>query len=136
MRGRRAAIERGGHNALTRASPNRQSLFPWTTANFPSQANKQCFYAVLAQRTSASQDRRPAQKLGKRRSGQRVGGNRNQEGEHRLALADVDVLRLLDEANVPAKRCPVVLLEVPVREKEGQLEGFCEAHELELCGGR
>jgi hypothetical protein len=35
-----------------------------------------------------------------------------------LALADVDVLRLLDEADVPAERGPLVLLRFAVNEQE------------------
>jgi len=77
----------------------------------------------------------PAQKLGERGCSKVVRGNRREEGEHGLALADVDVLCLLDEANVPAQGCAVVLLEVPSSEQEGQLERLCEADEVELRGG-
>ena len=42
---------------------------------------------------------------------------------------------LLNEARVPARSRPLVLLRVSVDEKERQLEGFSEADELELGGG-
>ena len=58
-----------------------------------------------------------AEKFGEGSGGEAVDRNRRKEGDHRLALTDVDVLRLLDEANVPAQRGPVVLLEVSISEQ-------------------
>jgi hypothetical protein len=49
-----------------------------------------------------------------------------------LTLADVDVLRLLEEANVPAQGCAAVFLGISVSEEERQLERVCEADKLKL----
>jgi hypothetical protein len=51
--------------------------------------------------------------------GERWPLSRAVEGE---ALADVDVLGLLEEADVPAHRSPLVLLLVRVSEQERELE--------------
>ena len=78
----------------------------------------------------------PAEELGEGGGGQAIGRDRGEEGEHRQALAEVEVLRLLEEASVPAQRSAVVLLEVPISKEEGQLERFCKADELELRRSR
>ena len=61
----------------------------------------------------------PAEELGEGGGGQAIGRDRGEEGEHRQALAEVEVLRLLEEASVPAQRSAVVLLEVPISKEEG-----------------
>jgi pimeloyl-ACP methyl ester carboxylesterase len=53
-----------------------------------------------------------------------------------LALSDIDVLRLVDKAEMPAKRSPLVLRQLTVGQQERELEGFCQADELELRRGR
>ena len=65
----------------------------------------------------------PAEKLGQGGSGEPVSWDRAEEGEHRLALAEVDVRDLLREADVPANRSPLVLLRLAVGEEQGELEG-------------
>jgi hypothetical protein len=67
----------------------------------------------------------PAQELGEGGGCHAIGRDRGEEGEHRQALAEVDVLRLLEEARVPAKRSPLVLRQLSVRQQERELEGFC-----------
>jgi hypothetical protein len=78
----------------------------------------------------------PAEELGQSSRGQTIRRDRSEEGEHRQALAEVEVLRLLEEASVSAQRSAVVLLEVPTSKEESQFERFCKADELELRGGR
>jgi hypothetical protein len=75
-----------------------------------------------------------AKELGKRRSGQRVGRDRSEEGKHGLALAEVDVRHLLQEADVPASGGAAVLLGLFVGEEECQLERFRQCDELNLRG--
>ncbi len=51
----------------------------------------------------------PAEKLGQRCRCQSVCWDRREEGEHRDALAEGDVLRFVDEAGVPAEGGALVL---------------------------
>jgi hypothetical protein len=77
----------------------------------------------------------PAEELGQRRGCQPGRRDCCEEGEDRDALADFDVLRLLDEANVPAESGPFVLLAPPLPAEASVQESFCEPDELELrCG--
>jgi hypothetical protein len=76
-----------------------------------------------------------AQELGEGRGRETVHRDRREESEHRLALPHADVVRLVDEANVPAHRSPLVLLLIRVSEEERELERFCESDELELGHG-
>jgi hypothetical protein len=46
----------------------------------------------------------PAEELGQGGSGEAVRRDRGEEGEHRQALAEVDVWNLLREASVPTRR--------------------------------
>jgi hypothetical protein len=65
-----------------------------------------------------------------------VGWDRGEQNEHCLALSDVDVLRLVDKPEMPAKRSPLVLRQLSVGQQERELEGFCQADELKLRRGR
>ena len=78
----------------------------------------------------------PAKELSQRRRGEAVRRNRRKEGEHGLALAEVDVRHFLEEPGVPAASGPVELFLLAVREKERQLESLGEAHEVEFSSGR
>jgi hypothetical protein len=70
-----------------------------------------------------------AEEFGEGGGGQSIGWDRGEEGEHRQALAEVDVLRLLEEADVPANGGAVVFLRLPVSEKKRQLERFFKSHD-------
>ena len=52
----------------------------------------------------------PAQEFRESCSGEAVGRDRREQGQHRQALAKVDVRRLLEEADMPANGGAVVLL--------------------------
>jgi hypothetical protein len=56
----------------------------------------------------------PAKELGERSGGQAIRRDRGEKDEHGEALAEIDVVRLLEKANVPAHRGPLVLVLVPV----------------------
>jgi hypothetical protein len=64
----------------------------------------------------------PAEELGEGGSSQAIRRDRGEEDEYRQALAEVDVLCLLEEANVPANGCPLVPLRVAIGEEERELE--------------
>jgi len=64
----------------------------------------------------------PAEELGEGGSGQAVRRDHGEEGEHRLALAEVDVRDFLCEAEVPASGRPLVLLRFTVDKEKRQLE--------------
>jgi hypothetical protein len=73
-----------------------------------------------------------AEAFGKRLGRGTVSGDRREQGEHREAFAEADVLRVVDETNVPARRSAVELLQLLVSEQESQLERFSKADELKL----
>jgi hypothetical protein len=73
-----------------------------------------------------------AQELCHRGRSQSIGRDRREQNEYRLALSDVDVLRLVDKAEMPAKRSSLVLRQLSVDQQEREREGFCQADELEL----
>jgi len=60
----------------------------------------------------------PAEELCERSGSKPVDGDRHEEREHGLALTDVDVFRLLDEADMPTKRSTVEPFEVAVSEEQ------------------
>ena len=64
-----------------------------------------------------------AQQLRQSGCSEPVGRDRGEEGEHGLALAEVDVRDLLREAKVPASRRPLVLARFTLDEEQRQLEG-------------
>jgi hypothetical protein len=64
----------------------------------------------------------PAQELGEGGGGQAIGRDRGEEGKHREALAEVDVLRLLEEADVPANGSPLVPLRLTLCQEQRELE--------------
>jgi hypothetical protein len=76
------------------------------------------------------------EELCQRGRSQSVGRDRGEQNEYRLALSEVDVLRLVDKPEMPAKRSPLVLRQLSVGQQERELEGFCQADELELRRGR
>jgi hypothetical protein len=76
----------------------------------------------------------PAEELGKSRRRQPVRRDRREQCEHGLALAQVGVFRVIDEADVPATGGAVVLLRLLVSEEESQLERLGQADEPELGG--
>jgi hypothetical protein len=98
------------------------------------------FYASRAHATSASQGRsNPRRRLrssASARAAKRFAGIRGEQRKHRQALAEFDVLRVVDEASVPADGGAVELLGLRVGEQERQLECFGKPDEAELGGGR
>ena len=64
----------------------------------------------------------PAEELREGSGRQAVRRDRREQGEHRQALAQVDVGDLLREADVPASRRALVLLRLTVGEEQGELE--------------
>src|SRR4029450_9659451 len=68
-----------------------------------------------------------AEELGEGRGGRAIRRDRREEDEHGEALAEVDVLRLLEEADVPAHGSPFVLVRVSICEQERQLERLRQA---------
>jgi hypothetical protein len=78
----------------------------------------------------------PAQELGQSRGGKTVCRDRSEEGEHRLALAQVDVGDFLPEASMPPRRRPLELLRLTVSEEQRELERLRQRDELELRSGR
>jgi hypothetical protein len=77
-----------------------------------------------------------AQELGEGGSGQAIGRDSDEEGEHGLALADVDVLRLLDGADVPTERSPLVLLRLTLYQEQREPERLRQRHKLKLRRGQ
>jgi hypothetical protein len=86
-----------------------------------------------ANKSSAHRSRLPpAEEFGQRRRCQSVHRDRREEGEHREALAEVDVLRLVKEAGVLANGCPLVPLRVSVCEEQCELERLRQPDELQF----
>jgi hypothetical protein len=73
----------------------------------------------------------PAEKLGQRSRCPSVRRDRREQSEHRDALADVDILRFVGKASVPAKGGALVLRILSVSEQEGELERLGKPDEPE-----
>jgi hypothetical protein len=66
----------------------------------------------------------PAQELGEGGSAYAVRGDRDEEGEHREALARVDVRDLLREAKMPASHRSFELLRLEIGQEQGELRAL------------
>jgi hypothetical protein len=129
----------------------RSSRFHWTRSRRPAgrqpslPSPDQCPHTPRVLRPSCPGDKHltgplealpSTEELCQRGSSQSVGRDRGEQNEDCLALSDVDVLRLVDKPEMPAKRSPLVLRHLSVGQQERELEGFCQADELELRRGR